>query len=199
MKHSDGGDRITADAALYALGALTADEAKAFEAHLASGCIECANEVEPARLVVEALGMAGPEIDPPAGVRARLLSQLAPPPASPDAHAEDFVTVRAGEGQWHQLFEGVSVKQLFVDEERNTVTSLFRVSPGAGFPPHIHDEFEQCLIVEGDFHLNGEAFGAGDFTCAMAGSAHEHSYSENGALLLIVAGMGHQMSHQPVA
>jgi anti-sigma factor ChrR (cupin superfamily) len=143
--------------------------------------------------------MAGAEIDPPAGVRARLLSQLAPPPASPDAHAEDFVTVRAGEGEWHQLFEGVSVKRLFVDEERNTVTSLFRVSPGAGFPPHTHDEFEQCLILEGDFHLNGEAFRAGDFTCAMAGSAHDHSYSENGALLLIVAGMGHQMAHQPVA
>jgi anti-sigma factor ChrR (cupin superfamily) len=73
------------------------------------------------------------------------------------------------------------------------------VSPGAGFPPHTHDGFEQCLIVEGDFHLNGEAFGAGDFTCAMAGSAHDLSYSENGALLLIVAGMSYQMPHQPVA
>ncbi|HXM34514.1 MAG TPA: cupin domain-containing protein [Pyrinomonadaceae bacterium] len=200
MKHTDRGDEIVEQVSLYALGALQEDEASAFEAHLETGCALCAAEVEPSRLVVTALGMAAPELDPPTAVRDKLLERLARTDTSPLSFALDsFVTVRAHEGEWRQIFEGVSVKRLFADQQRGTVTSLFKVRPGGSFPPHTHEGFEQCLIIEGDFHLNDETYGPGDFTCAMAGSVHNVSYSERGALLLIVASTGYSMSDQPVA
>jgi len=160
---------------------------------------ECLAEVEPSRLVVTALGLAVPAVDPPVGVREKLLAQLRPAGATPQQAFDSFVTVRADEGEWREMFEGISVKQLFEDATRGTVTSLYRVGPGAGFPSHDHDGFEQCLIIEGDFHLNDQTYGPGDFTCALPGSTHQVSYSENGALLLIVAAAGYHMSHQPGA
>ena len=86
------------------------------------------------------------------------------------------------------------MKRLFADKQTGTVTSLFKFKPGAHTPRHMHAGIEQCLIVEGDFHLNDEVFGPGDFTCAMAGSVHEIAYSEKGALLLIVANESYTMS-----
>ena len=200
MKHTGDGDQINEQASLYALGALSAAEARDYAAHLQTGCAACAAELEPAQLVVTALGITGPEIDPPASVREKLLAKLARPTTSPVNLALDsFVTVRADDGEWRQLFEGVSVKQLFADEERGTVTSLYKVGPGGRIPTHSHEGFEQCLIIEGDFHLNDETYGPGDFTCALPGSTHRISYSEHGALLLIIAGAGYHMSPQPVA
>jgi anti-sigma factor ChrR (cupin superfamily) len=200
MKHTHRGDEIIEQASLYALGVLSADEARDFEAHVESGCLVCAAELEPARVVVSALGLAGPPLETPAIIRDKLLAQLAKTTTAPSPPSlMSAVTVRAAEGEWRQLFQGVSVKQLFADKEKGTVTSLYKVAPGAALPSHTHGDFEQCLIIEGDFHLNGEMFGPGDFTCSMAGSVHERSYSEHGALLLIVAGASYNMSPQPAA
>lgn len=200
MKHTDRGAEVVGQASLYALGALLADEARDFEAHLESGCAECVAEVKPAQLVVWALGLAALPLDPPASVREKLLAQLTRTPTSAQSFAPDsFVTVRAHEGEWRQIFEGVSVKQLFADKDRGTVTSLYKVGPGARIPTHSHVGLEQCLVLEGDFNLNDEVYGPGDFTCAMAGSVHDVSYSQGGALLLIVAAAGYHMSDRPTA
>jgi len=199
MKHTDGGTEISGQASLYALGALPTGEIRDFEAHLETGCEECAAELEPARFVVAALGLAAKPQEPPAHIRERLLQRLAQASAAPSVPTNSFVTIRAQEGEWREVFKGVTVKQLFADQERGTVTSLFRVGPGAHIPPHNHAGLEQCLILEGDFSLNGEVYGPGDFTCAMQGSAHDLSYSKSGALLLIVAAAGYRMSAHPTA
>lgn len=198
MKHLDCGTEITEQASLYALGALLEDEAREFEAHLLTGCAECVAEVTPARFVVSALGLAALPIAPPAAAREKLLARL-PVGKSMPAALDSFVTIRADEGEWRQIFEGVSVKRLFADKERGTVTSLYKVGAGAHIPPHNHAGLEQCLIIEGDFTLNDEEYGPGDFTCALTGSSHEVSYSNRGALLLIVAAAGYQMSDRPMA
>jgi len=199
MRHTDGGTEIIERASLYALGALLEDEARDFEAHLETGCAQCVSEVRPAHLVVSALGLAALPLDPPAAVREKLLARLRTN-SSPQKFALDsFVTIRANEGEWRQIFEGVSVKQLFADKERGTVTSLYKVGAGARIPPHNHAGLEQCLIIEGDFILNDEEYGPGDFTCALTGSTHEVSYSNRGALLLIVAAAGYQMADRPMA
>jgi len=71
-------------AALYALGALTPAERRAFEAHLA-GCAECTAEVKSLSAVTSALAQAVPQQDPPASLRARILGQVggADPRAQP--------------------------------------------------------------------------------------------------------------------
>jgi anti-sigma-K factor RskA len=60
-------------AAAYALGALTADERKAFEAHLAT-CAECTAEVRSLMPAAAALAEAVPQVEPPAALRARVLT-----------------------------------------------------------------------------------------------------------------------------
>ena len=68
-------DELRANAAAYALGALTAEQSVLFEAHLSS-CAECAAEVRSLWPIVEALTDEATPADPPATVRARLLASL---------------------------------------------------------------------------------------------------------------------------
>ena len=104
--------------------------------------------------------------------------------------------VRAGEGEWHAAAEGMFVKRLFKDKKAGTVTTLVKLLPGTRVPRHHHHGVEQCLVIEGDFHIGGEVFGPGDFQCAMPGSIHDSIYTDGGALVLIVAPAGYQMSVQ---
>jgi anti-sigma-K factor RskA len=60
---------------LYALGALTAPEREAFEAHMA-GCAVCAAEVRALASVPEALARVGAPADPSPAVRARLMNAI---------------------------------------------------------------------------------------------------------------------------
>jgi anti-sigma factor ChrR (cupin superfamily) len=182
-------DQIAEQASLYVLGALNQTEARAFEEHLETGCEACEAELRPLQSVVTALGMAASGIEPPASAREELLSRIAEASLTPAPEPElnPFFTLRANEGEWRELSTGVQIKQLFVDDKKGTVTSLFKFAPGAHAPFHKHGGVEQCLILEGDFRFNDDIYGPGDFTCAMPGSIHDDAYSERGALLLIVA------------
>ena len=177
-------------AALYALGALDREEARAFEEHLGEGCGACAAEVEGFADVCAEMALASPPRTPPAGARARLLARLAgeSPAVSAVAEASDLLVVRAGEGEWVETSDpGVSVKLLFVDREHDTYTTLVRMSPGARVPAHRHRGAEQCLVLEGDLRTVANVLHAGDFNCAPAGSVHDELTTKQGALLLIVA------------
>jgi len=200
MKHTQADDKLIEQAVLYTLRALNQHEARAFEEHLAAGCAVCADEVGPLESVVTALGFGTTEAEPPVSVREKLLTQIAQSATAVTAKMEDvsFVTVRAGEGEWQPIAEGVSAKTLFADQNTGTVTSLFKFMPGAHAPRHMHAGNEQCLIVEGDFRFAGETFGPGDYTCALTGSVHEDAWSEKGALLLIVANASYTMAAEPV-
>jgi anti-sigma-K factor RskA len=70
---SDHDDWICQSAA-YALGALDEDERTAFEKHLA-GCAECQAEVREYRETAAALASGVPAVEPPPGLRARVLDQ----------------------------------------------------------------------------------------------------------------------------
>ena len=60
-------------AAAYVLGALPAEERKAFETHLAT-CAECTAEVRSLTPAAGALAQTVPQVDPPAALRARVLA-----------------------------------------------------------------------------------------------------------------------------
>lgn len=200
MKLNHTAEETTEQASLYALGALSQNEARAFQEHLEAGCEVCASEVALFEPVVTALGLAAAEAQPPARAREKLLMFLAPAANAPVADSTNrFFTLRANEGEWKEIMAGISIKQLFVDEKNDTVTSLFKFAPGASLPVHQHEGIEQCLVLEGDFQLNGEIFTPGDFTCALPGSVHHTAHTENGALVLIVANATYTMSSQPTA
>jgi putative transcriptional regulator len=198
MKHSMADKQIQEELAAFALGSLSPPEARIIESHLKEGCEVCQAGLEPFASVVTALALASPPAIPAASVREKLLSRLAKEaesvlarPTRPQADLKQFYAVRSDEGDWREACPGILEKRLFADRDRGTVTSLLKIAPGVYLPNHKHLGIEECLVIEGDFQVNGESFGPGDYRCAMPESIDESAYSINGAVLLIIAQQGH--------
>lgn len=190
--HRFSDDEIQERASLYALGALSQHEARAFEEHL-EDCAVCAEELEGFAEVVGALGFDATEATPPARVREQLsalvVAEAQTLSAEPCVAAVELplVTLRADEGEWHEVHKGLSVKRLYVDSNSGLVTTLVKMSPGASIPLHRHRGIEQCYVIEGDARAAGQSLGPGDFQSAPKDSIHAPVYTETGALLLIIA------------
>ncbi|HYH84330.1 MAG TPA: cupin domain-containing protein [Pyrinomonadaceae bacterium] len=194
--HAYVDDELKGQAALYSLGALDAEEARAFEAHIAEGCAACAAELREFAAVAADLRLAPPQAEPPAGALKRLLARVsdeaqdasASVAARPSKSASGFLVVRANEGEWVETDdEGVCYKLLFADRELGTYTTLLRLQPGARIPRHRHLGVEQCLVLEGDLSAGSIKMSAGDFNCSLPNSIHDEIATEGGALLLIVS------------
>jgi anti-sigma factor RsiW len=70
-----GHERWADSAGAYVLGAMTDDERRQFEEHLA-GCRRCREEVEELRPAAEALPMASPPMRPPAMLKDRVMAEV---------------------------------------------------------------------------------------------------------------------------
>jgi quercetin dioxygenase-like cupin family protein len=173
----------------YALGTLTQNEARAFETHLAGGCDDCAAELLASEQLTHCLAFDAAEIAPPPRVLewvrgfAAATPQLAPVTVNAPG---SVTTVHIDEGDWFESSPGVQVKRLFENHETGTITSLVKMQPGAIGTLHRHPGIEECIIIEGDFHVAGSRLGPGDYHIAGAGSLHDKPYSLGGALLVII-------------
>lgn len=188
---------IAEQVALYALGALSQHEARAFAKRLAEGDTTYATELQAFEHVVEALGFSAPEAAPSNAVRERLLANVSaiPHAAKPTAVAPppQLVATRFKDIQWKDCGNGVFAKLLFRDSVAGTVTRLYKLASGTVFTEHVHPGAEQCFILEGDFIVNGESFGPGDFHCAPLGSTHQHITTTQGTTLLVITPADYRM------
>lgn len=197
--HRFSDEEMMERASLYALGALSQWEARAFEEHLSEGCDLCATELQSFEETTQALALAAPEAEPHARSREKLLSLVAAEAHSDstalrdDALTPSLLTLRADEGEWYAVGKGIMVKHLFTDPQTGTVTTLVKMKPGTRIPLHRHSGIEQCYVLEGDFHADNQKLGAGDFHIAQAGSIHEPVYTVEGALVLIIAPQGYEV------
>jgi hypothetical protein len=76
LKHQGITEESQEKAALYALGALTQHEARAFENHLSEGCSICKGELTEFEMVAGSIGLVSSEVAPPAYVRDLLISRI---------------------------------------------------------------------------------------------------------------------------
>lgn len=76
MKHDVATEEGQETAALYALGALSQHEARAFEIHLRQGCDICQRELNEFAGIVDALSAGAPEIAPPTYLRDLLNARI---------------------------------------------------------------------------------------------------------------------------
>jgi quercetin dioxygenase-like cupin family protein len=188
--------QMTDFAAAYALGALTQHETRAFEEHLAEGCETCNAEVESFEQTANALGFAASGAEPPQNLRGELLMRLNGLGGSAAAkRSEDFISIRASEGEWREVQAGVMLKQLHVDHASGIATSLVRMLPGTSLPPHEHSRPEQFYVIEGDCNVRGQRLGPGDYHRAAAGSIHDSTYTVDGTLFLLVAPERYEALH----
>jgi mannose-6-phosphate isomerase-like protein (cupin superfamily) len=172
MRSRTGATRVEGEAALYALGALPADEAEKFRRRLGAGCSLCQGLVEDCERAVAMLPLAAPEVEPPPRLRARLMKSIA---------ADAPLLVRPEDTAWTDApAPGVQYRQL-----HGSKTILVRMAPDTWLPAHDHKMAEQCLVLEGSIRSDGVTARAGDYTYMPAGSTHAALYSETGALFLI--------------
>jgi len=154
-------------AALGALGFLTDEE----NAHLERSARD---EAVAYREAFAQIAMSLDPIAPPPEVKQRIMRAIR------------SRTVRANEGRWFEVAEGVRMKKLSSDRVRNTVTCLMEMDPGSLFPPHHHRNSEESFLVRGSCQIGSLRFFPGDFHRTEAGSHHETITSEEGCLILLV-------------
>jgi anti-sigma factor ChrR (cupin superfamily) len=118
-------------------------------------------------------------IAPPAALRARILDAAA-------ATSQNTRTVRAGEGRWFNVVDGVTVKPLSIDVERDTATILMMFEPGARVAAHDHAGAEDSFVISGSCRIGESYLLKGDFHHADAGTRHEEIISDEGCVLLLV-------------
>lgn len=190
MRHLSAEAEIQERAALYALGALSHLEARAFEIHLEDGCEVCARELGPFETVVGALGLAAPEAKPPERARLELLARIT---KEAPIRSPQFLSVRADEGEWSKVSEGIEMKVLSVGNVGGTATSLVRMGAGTRLPMHRHRGVEQFYVLEGDCNVHGRILGPGDYHRAESGSIHRETFTVKGTLFLLVAPMDYEV------
>jgi anti-sigma factor ChrR (cupin superfamily) len=119
-------EELEGQAALYALGALDAEEARAFESHLEEGCAACEAALREFELVAADLAFAAHAAEPPAHARSRLLA-LVSEEQGRNAHAETQARTALEESTDESTTDHAAVA---VDEPAHAAR---QTSSGAGF------------------------------------------------------------------
>ena len=104
-------------AALYAIGALSQDEQTTFEAHL-EVCLECVEEVKSLLPVTHGLVHGAPALEPPAALRARVLSHVTGADVAPEPHDTPFGTLS-------DTLDAPALPGVFVESTRRGPGALF--------------------------------------------------------------------------
>lgn len=156
---------------------------------------------------IEGLASAVAPIDPPAGVRERLLERIESdtrpaPTVNPQVWRQwasnrenrDLLIVRGNDGAWEETgVAGVRVRRLLVDESRNQFTALVRMAAGTSYPRHVHNGPEECLVLEGDIRMGDAVLHAGDYQYAPPDTLHGVQSTERGCLLLITSSLSDEL------
>lgn len=180
------------DAGLYALGLLSPRETEEFEAKVLAGEVD-AEALEEHLQTMTALceEMAQVMPTPRRAVKDAIMAAIAPPTphAEPKVDPSGQIFLLANEGEWVEMLPGIMMKVLHQDVEHGRTTFLARLAPGAQYPSHRHMGLEECLVIEGDLHVDGSVLRSGDFTASYQDKVHIDTHSEDGCLLLISSPM----------
>lgn len=206
--HIEIDDELRDRAALYVLGSLDEDDARAYRAHVAA-CAVCRAELASLENVPAQLLEAAPAVEPPRGLFERVLERTREPRPARETDARDTqIWKRWGDGpaaaftyveRGAESFEptsvaGISARKLFVDVENDRVTMLVRMEPGAAYPGHRHSGPEDCYVLQGDLIIEGErTLHGGDYVRAAPDSVHGVQSTRGGNLLLIVSSLGDEI------
>jgi hypothetical protein len=173
----------------YALQALPAGEVAAAEAHIAA-CPDCRRELEGLRPVVERFAAWPADVlRPTAPLQARLARRIAgeggagpaPPPPPPPPPAR-----RWAEPEWEEVAPGIECKLLAGDAERDRVSMLVRLAPGASYPAHTHAGVEELPLIDGELWIDGRRLFPGDYNYGPPGAGDERVWSQTGCTCLLV-------------
>ena len=192
--HLDLNDDLREFASLYAVGALSAEENAAYEAHLSAGCAVCRAEVASLREVTGAIGLTADPVRPRAELRDRLMKTISTTPqiasqAPGIMYDKDGVLIaRSREMDWQPgQLPGLFLKVLFNDTRRGYSTALVRMTAGTRYPSHRHAGVEDLYLLEGDLSVNQLSMEPGDYCRGEEGSIHGEIYTNRGCLFMVTS------------
>ena len=186
------------DAAMYVAGGLTSEEMSAFEQQLESDPALRASVVE-LNSVAEFLADQVEPVEPSSDIRRALMEKISTDQASeikPSAGdlPEGLTIIRDGQGEWEDAgIPGVFRKILNKDFENRRLTLLFKLDPGAVYPAHAHEQYEECFMIHGDLDFGNYQLKSGDYLNMAAGTQHTPARSVNGCVCVITSAMPDSM------
>jgi anti-sigma factor ChrR (cupin superfamily) len=167
----------------YAAQVLPESEVAAAEAHIAS-CPDCQRELESLRAVVgRFVSWPTDVLRPPTSLQGRLALRIAeemgkqpvPPPAR-----------QWSEPEWEQVAPGIECKLLAADTERQRVSMLVRLAPGASYPAHTHAGVEELHLLDSELWIDGRKLVPGDYNYGAPGAVDERVWSETGCTCVLI-------------
>jgi anti-sigma factor ChrR (cupin superfamily) len=168
---------------VYALGALPAGELSAMRAHL-SVCAECRADLEAAGPVIDAL-VAWPTdvLRPAAPLWDRLVERIGTGVEREPAAGAKW---QWSEPEWEEVAPGISCKLLSSTPQKDRVTMLVRLAPGAEYPPHTHADVEELHLLAGELWIDERKLYPGDYNRAERGTADRRVWSETGCTCVLI-------------
>jgi hypothetical protein len=168
----------------YALQILPASEAAAAETHIAS-CPDCQRELESLRPVLDRfVSWPTDVLRPTTSLQARLAHRIAEetgkPPMLPPAARQ------WSEPDWEQVAPGIECKLLATDAERQRVSMLVRLAPGARYPAHTHAGVEDLHLLDGELWIDEHKLVPGDYNYGAPGDSDEQVRSQTGCTCVLV-------------
>jgi len=73
---------------------------------------------------------------------------------------------------WIENAPGQKIKVIYYDPASGMLTILSKLEPGAGIPPHKHEDLEQTFVLEGSLVDDEGECTAGNFVIRAKGSRH---------------------------
>ena len=161
---------------LLAIGALPADEISEAEAHIAS-CAECQRELAATRGVIDSfVSWPTDVLRPDSSLWQRLAARIFGESGSPMTPSSGI----RSEAGWEEAAPGICYKLLATDTERGLVSMLVRLAPGVEYPPHIHADFEELHLLDGELWIGDRKLLPGDFRRAESGTSDNLVWSQTG-------------------
>jgi anti-sigma factor ChrR (cupin superfamily) len=90
------------------------------------------------------------------------------------------------EPEWKEVAPGISCKLLATDTERQRVSMLVRLAPGADYPPHTHAGQEELHLLDGELWIDERKLHPGDYNRAEPGTSDKRVWSETGCTCVLI-------------
>ena len=117
-----------------------------------------------------------------------LIRSMIPRPSS-----NGLTFVKASEGTWRGIAQGVTAKLLAFDPVSCRTTTLLRFLPGTSYAPHRHATVEELYVLEGGCSIAGREMAVGDYHRAEAVTVHHDTSTEEGCLLPVISSPQNEM------
>lgn len=167
----------------YVFGAMPRTEALALEAH-AEQCEGCTRELERLRPVVDSFTSWPTDVlRPSASLKDRLAHRIALETGREPVLPADR---EWKEPEWEEVSAGIFCKILAKDSERDRVTMLVRLVPGASYPSHTHAGVEELHLLSGELWIDDRLCRPGDYNYGAPGATDKRVYSETGCTCVLI-------------